>query len=70
MTWEGEIVPTEMTEAERIQQLSDDLDKLVEVYRREYEICYASVVGVLNFKAFTLMQEAQSRKDELQQEEE
>ena len=48
-----------MSEREQIQHFADELDKLVDRYREEYELSFASVVGTLSFKAFNLMQEAQ-----------
>lgn len=48
-----------MTDKEQIQHLSDDVDKLIERYRSEYDLPYAAVVGVLQMKAWLLCQEAQ-----------
>lgn len=46
-----------MTEREQIQHLRDDIAKLIERYRKEYDLTYASVVGVLHITAFELLQE-------------
>lgn len=50
-----------MTDREQIQAFADDLDRLVERYRDEFEISMAGVIGALEFKQFTLMSEAQNR---------
>lgn len=51
-----------MTDREQIQAFADDLDKLVDRYRAEFEISMAGVVGTLEFKKWLLMQEAQQKK--------
>lgn len=43
---------------EQIQQVADELDKLIERCRIEYDLSYASVVGVLQMKTHLLCQEA------------
>lgn len=48
-----------MSESEQVQHFADELDKLVERFRKEYELSYASVVGALMFRIHTLMIEAQ-----------
>jgi len=53
-----------MSEREQIHQLAEDLDRLIQRYRDEYDLTYASAVGVLNMKAFLLMREAQERDEE------
>ena len=52
-----------MTEHEQIIHLSDDLDKLVERYSLEYDISYASVVGVLTMKCHLLMNQAEDDEE-------
>lgn len=47
-----------MSEAEQIQHLADDLDKLIDRYCDEYEMTFASAVGVLQMKAWLLCQTA------------
>lgn len=54
-----------MSEKEQIEQFSNELDKLVERFRKEYELTYGSVVGSLHMKAYLLCKEAQEREDEL-----
>lgn len=54
-----------MTEKEQINHFADDLDNLVERYRSEYDISYASIVGSLSMKAFLLAQEASDLSDGL-----
>jgi len=39
---------------------ADDLDCLIERYRQEFDVTYASVVGVLFMKAHLLCQEAEN----------
>jgi len=47
-----------MNEKEQIQAFADDLDRLVDRYRGEFDLSYASVVGTLNMKAHLLCSEA------------
>lgn len=54
-----------MNEKEQTQHFADELDNLVERFRKEYDLTYAAVVGTLQMKAFTLMQEANDRSDEV-----
>ena len=54
-----------MTSDEQVQAFADDLDKLVERYRHEFELNFACVVGILHAKAWFLIREAESRRDEL-----
>lgn len=53
-----------MNEKEQIQHLSDDLRRLIQRYRREYEITYASVIGVLHVTAFELLHDAHGEDDD------
>lgn len=53
-----------MTDREQIQAFADDLDRLADRYRDEFEISMAGVIGALEFKQFTLMQEAQRQADD------
>jgi hypothetical protein len=50
---------------EQVEHLSNELDRLIDRFRDEYDISFAAVVGVLYAKAFLLCQEAQNRKDEI-----
>lgn len=47
-----------MSEKEQIIHFANDLDALVNRYRNEYEITYASTIGVLQMKIHTLIQDA------------
>jgi len=59
-----------MTERDQITAFADDIDRLVDRYRSEFEISLASAVGVLVMKAFLLCSEAYDRRDELDDEDE
>lgn len=54
-----------MTEKDKIDHFADDLDRLVDRYRKEYDMSYASVVGTLQMKINMLCAEAAGREDEL-----
>lgn len=47
-----------MTEGEQITHFANDLDKLVDRYRAEYDLTFASVVGVLQMKSHLMCMEA------------
>jgi hypothetical protein len=49
---------------EQVQQFADELDKMVNRFRSEYDISYAAVVGALMFRIHTLMVEAQEKANE------
>lgn len=49
---------------EQIQHFADEIDRIVERFRAEYDLPYASAVGVLMMKAHLLMVEAEGRSDE------
>lgn len=53
-----------MSEREQINHLSNEIDKLVDRMRAEYELSYAAIVGVLHFKAHLLCDEATERGKE------
>jgi hypothetical protein len=53
-----------MNDRQQIQAFADDLDRLVDRYRDEWEISMAGVIGALEFKQFTLMQEAQRQAED------
>lgn len=53
-----------MSEKEQIDHFSNDLDRLVERYRNEYDISYAAVVGTLQMKIHLLCDEASESEDE------
>ncbi len=46
-----------MTDKEQTKRLADELDNLVERYRKEYDMTYASVVGVLQIQIHMLCSE-------------
>ena len=50
---------------EQVEHFANELDRLVDRFRSEYDMNYACVVGVLQMKAFLLFQEAQEREDEV-----
>lgn len=54
-----------MSEKEQIFSFADDLDRLVERYRQEYDMTYAAAVGVLQMKSHLLCVEASERDDEV-----
>lgn len=54
-----------MSDTEQLQHFADDLDKLVDRYRSEYEISFGAIVGALQMKSWLLCQEAQDREDEV-----
>lgn len=58
-----------MTEKEQIDHFANDVDALVERYRKEYDISYAAVVGVLEMKKWLLCHETKERADEREQDE-
>lgn len=47
-----------MSEQEQINAFANDLDNLIDRYRKEFEVTYSSVVGVLFMKATLLSNEA------------
>lgn len=53
-----------MTEKEQTDHFADDVDRLVDRYRSEYEMTYASVIGVLQMKIWGMCAEANDREDE------
>lgn len=54
-----------MDNDDQVMALADDLDKLIERYRVEFDLNFASVVGVLEAKKWFLIREAEDRKNEL-----
>lgn len=46
-----------MTEQEQISHLQNDIDALIERYRKEYSLTYASVIGALMMKVHLLCME-------------
>lgn len=56
----------ELSDSRAIDHFSDELDRLVDRFRSEYEAKYAEIVGCLAMKAHLLMNEAEDREDELE----
>jgi hypothetical protein len=54
-----------MTDGEQTKAFADDLDKLVERYRQEFDVTYAQIVGTLQMKLWLLCNEANNRSDDL-----
>lgn len=52
-----------MSEHEQVKRFADELDALVERYRKEFDLCYASAVGALTMKAHLLMVEAENQEE-------
>ena len=49
-----------MTESEQIIHFSDELDRLVSRFRKEYDMSYASLIGIMFARAFLLVEEART----------
>lgn len=47
-----------MDRAESVRRLADEIDRLIDYFRDEYDITYAAAVGVLFMKAHLLANEA------------
>ncbi len=47
-----------------VEHFANELDKLVERFRAEYDLSYAGVVGVLQMKSFLICQEASHRMED------
>lgn len=54
-----------MDQTEQTNHFGDELDKLVDRFRKEYDISYASVIGTMQMKIYLLCSEAEERADEL-----
>lgn len=53
-----------MSESDQIKQLGDEVDKIINRAREEYDITYAAVVGVLQMKIHLLCEEAQDQDED------
>ena len=53
-----------MTHTEQVNQFSDELDRLVERFRSEYDLDYASMIGCLHLKVHFVSQEAYEEAEE------
>lgn len=53
-----------MNDKQQIQAFADDLDNLIERYRREFDLSYAGVVGALHMKAYIMCKEASNQEEE------
>lgn len=49
-----------------IEYLGDEIDRIVDYARKEYDLTYAEIVGVLSMKGWLMMQEADERRDEVE----
>jgi len=49
----------------QVIHFGNELDNLVERFRKEYDISYAAIVGTLQMKAWLLCQEADEREEEV-----
>lgn len=54
----------EMTDKEQTQQLADELDKLLNRFADEYDLSFASAVGVLQMKIHNLCQQAREESED------
>jgi hypothetical protein len=54
-----------MTDKEQTDAFADELDKLVDRFRQEFDLTYAQAVGVLHMKAHLLCEDASERGDEV-----
>jgi hypothetical protein len=54
-----------MSEKEQVDQLASDVDAMINRYRTEYDLSYASVVGVFQMKIHMLCEEAADRSEEV-----
>lgn len=54
-----------MTDKEQTDHFANELDALVDRFRSEYEMSYATTVGVLEMKIHLLCNEAKERSDEV-----
>lgn len=50
-----------MSDKEQIEHFANDIDKLVDRCRSEYEMSYAAIVGVLVMKSHLLCDEAEEQ---------
>jgi hypothetical protein len=53
-----------MTDKEQTGNFAEDLDRLVDRYAKEYDMSYASVIGALQMKVFTLCTDAYDEGDQ------
>lgn len=53
-----------MTDPEQTQAFANELEKLINRYRCEFELTAATVVGVLQFQQFLIMTEVQNSHQE------
>lgn len=53
-----------MSEKEQTERFARDVDNLVERYRSEYDLSYASIVGVLQIKVHLMCDEMLNHDDE------
>lgn len=51
-------------DAEQIRHFQNELDKLIQRYRHEYNITYASVIGILFAAAQLMVDETKTKKNQ------
>ncbi len=54
-----------MTDKEQTDAFANELDKLIDRFRDEFDLSYAVVCGTMLLKIHTLFAEASGRKDEV-----
>lgn len=54
-----------MNSTDQGNAFSDELDKLIERFRQEFDLDFGQVIAALQMKSWLLMQEAAKRRDEL-----
>lgn len=52
-----------------VEHLSNEIDRMIDRFRQEYDMSYAETVGVLQMKIHLLCCEAADRDDEAEEEE-
>ena len=48
-----------MTDSEQTSAFGDELDKLIDRFREEFDLTYAQLIGTLHFKIHLLCNEAE-----------
>lgn len=66
--WGVELPYTPMDRHEQIEHFEIEIGKVIARFRKEYEIPYASIIGVLQIKAHDLCQEALGLAEDAEEE--
>lgn len=53
-----------MSHVDQIEHLENDLDRIIERYRKEYEMTFAAMIGVFQLKVHQLSVEAYEDPDD------